>query len=99
MCFSLTWLACVSPFLIKNYIAAALCDAAIQADLEWVKDSEWKRIIIYIVELVLYTQGFHVLTLGPSDKDEISDQATTLSTLQLQCGKSCKLLKVGKVRL
>jgi len=84
VCFSLTWLACVSPFLVNNYIAAALCDAAIQADLEQVKDGEWKRIVIYIMELVLYTQGFHVLTLGPSDEDEISDQAATLSTLQPQ---------------
>jgi len=31
------------------------------------------------MELFLYTQGFHVLTLGPSDEDEISDQAATLS--------------------
>jgi len=84
VCFSLTWLACISPFLVKNYIAAALCNAAIQADLEQVKDSEWKWIVIYIVELVLYTQGFHVLILGPSDEDEISDQAATLSTLQPQ---------------
>ena len=84
MCFSLTWLACVSPFLVKNYIAAALCDAAIQADLERVKEGEWKRIVIYIVESVLHTQDFLVLTLGSSDEDEINDQAATLSTLQPQ---------------
>lgn len=72
------------PFLVKNYIAAALCDAATQADLERVKEGEWKRIVIYIMESVSYIQGFRVLTSGSSDEDEIGDQAAALSSLQPQ---------------
>jgi hypothetical protein len=76
--------ACALPFLVKNYIAAALCDAAIQADSERVREGEWKRIVIYIVELVPHIQAFHVLTLSPSDEDGTSDQAAALLTLQPQ---------------
>ena len=82
--YSLTWVACVFPFIVKNYIAAALCDAAIQADSERVREGEWKRIVIYIVESVPHTQAFHLLTLSSSDGDETRDQAAALLTLQPQ---------------
>ena len=84
LCFSLTRITCVLPFLVRNYIAASLCDAAIQADSERVREGEWKRIVIYIVESVPHTQAFHALTLSSSDEDETSDQATALLTLQPQ---------------
>ena len=83
-CFSLTWVACVLPFLVKNYIAAALCDAAIRADSERVREGQWKRIIIYIVESVPHIQVCHVLTLRFSDGDETRDQSAALLTLQPQ---------------